>query len=68
MTEFGRLDPDGTYTHLRTISQADLMACPHFILTPEHYREDGRCRCDDPAHSVMVEWGYTWNEQEERWT
>lgn len=61
MTEFGELNPDGTYTHTRTINQSSMAMCPHFIMVPEHYREDETCRCDDPNHKEMAKWGYTWN-------
>lgn len=43
---------------------SDIMACPYFILEPSHYRPDGSCRCDDPAHTEMSAWGYTWNGSE----
>lgn len=36
--------------------------CPHFILTAEHYREDGSCKCNDPNETVMAEWGYVWRK------
>jgi hypothetical protein len=36
--------------------------CPHLIWVPEHYREDGTCRCDDPDHAVMASWGYEWKD------
>lgn len=67
MTEFGELHPDGSVTNARTIKQADLTKCPHFILMPDHYRDDGSCRCDDPAHTDMQEWGYTWDGTVGRW-
>jgi hypothetical protein len=41
--------------------QAMIQACPHYIFAPEHYRADGTCRCNDPSHREMSEWGYTWN-------
>jgi len=27
---------------------------------PEHYRDDGSCKCDDPEEQAMMirEWGY----------
>lgn len=31
----------------RTFRLSDLQACPHLILAPEHYRDDGSCRCDE---------------------
>lgn len=40
--------------------------CPHLILSPEHYRSNGRCRCDDPNHP-MDEWGYQWDDRVCRW-
>lgn len=35
--------------HAYTMRQADIAACPHYIIDPQHYRSDGSCRCDDPA-------------------
>ena len=37
-----------------------IVKCPFFIMVPEHYREDGTCKCDDPEHRRMMirEWGY----------
>lgn len=59
--QFGTLHPDGTLTEQRSIKQGDVLACRFCILMPEHYREDGSCRCDDPEHRKMMiaEWGYT---------
>jgi hypothetical protein len=34
---------------------------------PEHYDDDGKCRCTDPRHTLMREWGYTWNPDAKRW-
>lgn len=61
MTEFGKLNPDGSLSETRNIPQSKMMECPHFIMVPEHYREDNSCRCDDPDHTEMKEWGYRWN-------
>lgn len=61
MIHFGTLHPDGSMTDERTLSQAAIKACPHFIMMPEHYRADGTCRCNDPEHTIMEEWEYTWN-------
>lgn len=58
--EFGEIGPEG-YSNMRKIRQSDVAACPHFILVPEHYREDGTCLCDDPDAPGMAEWGYEWN-------
>ncbi len=49
---FGTLSPDGSLTDIRLIKQSDVGRCPHVILVPEHYREDGSCKCDDPNHCV----------------
>lgn len=46
---------------LTTIKQSDMLACPHTIMVPSHYMEDGRCRCTDFGHLEMRDWGYTWN-------
>lgn len=48
-------------TEVRDIDQRDLMACPHFILMPRHYREDGTCRCNDSDDPAMRGWGYRWD-------
>jgi hypothetical protein len=61
MTEFGTLHPDGTVTNARTIQQSSIGRCPHFIMVAEHYREDESCRCDDPEHAEMADWGYRWD-------
>jgi hypothetical protein len=63
MVEFGFIDLDGKVTHVRTIPQASIAACPHYIMAPEHYRDDNTCRCDDPTHTEMKEWGYNWREE-----
>jgi hypothetical protein len=67
MTRFSKLNPDGTESDVRVISQADLLACPHCILVASHYRENGTCKCDDAGESIMAEWGYHWNEEKGRW-
>lgn len=58
---FGTLKPDGTMHGVRVIKRSDIAKCPHYILVPDHYREDGSCKCDDVEHRVMMirEWGYT---------
>jgi hypothetical protein len=60
MTTFGTLNPDGTLSNVREIKQADLMRCPFTIFVASHYRDDGTCKCDDPAERAMMirEWGY----------
>jgi hypothetical protein len=48
----------------RVLKQAAIRGCDHFILDPDHYGEEG-CRCSDPDHEIMSDWGYEWNG--ERW-
>ena len=60
MTEFGELHQDGTHVHTGTISQADVLRCPHYIMHLDHFRTDGSCRCNDPESRDMEEWGYKW--------
>ena len=59
---FGTLHPDGSVTDEREISQSAVRACPHLIMVPEHYRDDGSCRCSDPEHEAMKGWGYRWED------
>ena len=64
MVEFseGKLEGDVlSVRHVRTIRQSSISNCPHFIFDPGHYREDETCRCDDPSHTDMAEWGYAWD-------
>lgn len=58
---FGTLQPDGQMTNVRLIKQADIVACPHYIMVPTHYRPDGSCKCDDADERAMMirEWGYS---------
>lgn len=60
----GTLHPDGTITNEREI---DPSRCSHFIMVPEHYRPDGSCRCDDAGHTEMLQWGYLWAREFNRW-
>lgn len=57
--------PDGVKVY--TMSNTMIRACDHFIMVPEHYREDRSCRCDDVNDPHMAEWGYTWNATDKRW-
>lgn len=59
--QFSTLHPDGTVTNVRTIKQSDIAKCPHFIMVPEHYREDGTCKCNDPVEQARMikDWGYS---------
>lgn len=63
MTRFSKLDlVDGKLveSHVRVIKQSDMLKCPHVLMVAEHYRDDGSCRCNDPDHKEMAEWGYSW--------
>lgn len=59
--KFGTLNQDGTESNVRMIKQSDIGKCPFYIFMPEHYREDGTCKCNDAEHRKMMikEWGYT---------
>lgn len=48
-------------TEVRTLDQSSIAKCPHFIMVTEHYRDDETCRCNDEDHTVMADWGYSWN-------
>ena len=64
MVEFSRgelVDGRLRVVPVRTIKQSSIGNCPHFIFDPEHYRADESCRCDDPNHTDMAEWGYVWD-------
>lgn len=65
--EFTRINEQGEITEVRTLSSEAVKGCSFFILDPEHYRDSGTCRCDDPDHEIMDAWGYLWNEATERW-
>lgn len=49
------------------MEQGMIGACPHVIFTPDHYRADGSCKCDERDNADMKEWGYEWSETEGRW-
>ncbi len=59
MVQFGVLH-DGTLSNVRMIRQSDIGRCPFFIFMPDHYREDGTCRCSNESHRAMMvrEWDY----------
>jgi hypothetical protein len=59
--QFGTLNTDGSLSNVRMIKQSTIGNCPFFILMPEHYREDGTCKCSNAEHRKMMikEWGYT---------
>lgn len=58
--QFGTLTKEGNLINTRMIKQSDIGKCRFFILVPEHYREDGSCKCDDATHRKMMirKWGY----------
>ncbi len=58
---FGTLHEDGSLTNVRHFRREDIDKCPFFIMTPEHYREDGSCKCSNREHRTMMirEWEYT---------
>jgi len=62
MTRFSKLDATGRETDVRFVDQRDMLKCPHVIIAAEHYRADGSCRCNDPEHKEMKEWGYKWKD------
>jgi hypothetical protein len=62
MTRFSTLHPNGTETNIRVIKQSDIAKCPHCIMVPNHYRDDGSCKCNDENETVMAEWGYEWKD------
>ena len=57
---FGTWTPEGL-VNVRIIKQADIAECPHLIMVPNHYRDNGTCKCDDPTEQAMMirDWGYS---------
>jgi hypothetical protein len=47
-------------TEVRVVRYSDIGKCPHLIMSPTHFRDDGSCKCNDPNEKVMQEWGYRW--------
>lgn len=45
---FSQMDNRGSVTKTRVINFSDIQRCPKVILVPEHYEEDGTCRCNNP--------------------
>jgi hypothetical protein len=52
---------------VRILKQSDIGKCPHVIFMPDHYREDGSCKCNDPDDKEMAEWGYVWSDKTKQW-
>lgn len=65
--EFGYFKLPGEYVKVRTLKNSAIRACPHVIFNADHYREDESCRCNDPDHTEMSEWGYTWDDKKGQW-
>ncbi len=59
--QFGTLNQDGTITNKRELKQSNIAACTFFIMMPEHYRENGSCKCNNREHrTIMIrEWKYS---------
>jgi hypothetical protein len=57
---FGTLHVDGSVTNVRNLSRKDIGKCKFVIFNPDHYREDGSCKCNDREHRAMMirEWEY----------
>jgi len=49
------------------LSKSELEGCKFCIFSPEHYNDDGSCRCTDPDHEEMSDWGYVWDDAKKRW-
>ncbi len=62
---FGTLSRNGNgslvESNVRMIKQSNIGKCPFVIMMPSHYREDGSCKCNDPAEREMMkrDWEYT---------
>jgi hypothetical protein len=58
---FATLHRDGSESNARIVKHSDISACPHVIFMPEHYRDDGSCKCDDVQERAKMirEWGYS---------
>ena len=54
-------------THVRSLPQSAMLACPFVIMMPEHYRPNGSCRCNDHMHVEMQDWGYSWDNETGAW-
>ena len=65
---FSYFGPDKAEPINKSLSIAAVHGCKFLILDPEHYRDNKTCRCDDPDHEVMSDWGYAWDEATGKWT
>lgn len=39
---------------VKIIKSETIRKCPHFILAPDHYKEDGSCLCFDLGHQEKL--------------
>ena len=58
---FATTHSDGSESNIRYISLADIQRCRFSIIVPEHYRDDGSCKCNDAEHRKMMirDWEYS---------
>lgn len=45
---FSKLDETGGVTEVRVLTLDTISKCPTLVFLPDHYREDGTCRHDEP--------------------
>jgi hypothetical protein len=59
--EIYEIGEGGRVTTTRTIKRSSIAACPFLIMVPEHYREDGTCKCNCAVERARMveEWDYT---------
>lgn len=52
-----------------SLSTTAINNCRYHIMDPIHYckKHPENCRCKDPNHKEMLEWGYLWNSTTSRW-
>jgi len=57
---FGTLNPNGQVTNVKNLNGDDIRKCRFCILSPDHYRSDGSCKCNNREHRAMMiqEWEY----------
>lgn len=73
MITFVKLEPgeDGEtlkQSKMRVLPRSAISSCPFTIFSPEHYREDNSCKCNDCDDPNMKAWGYRWSKKLGRWT
>lgn len=62
--EFHEIVEDGGQVRVdltTTIKRSSIAACPFVIMVPEHYQENGTCKCDCAVERARMveEWDYT---------